>query len=40
MGEVRNAYSTLVRKPEGQRTLGSPRRRWEDNVRMDLTEVV
>jgi hypothetical protein len=39
MGENRNAYSLLVRKPEGKRPLGRPRRRWVDNVRMDLGEV-
>jgi hypothetical protein len=38
MGEVRNAYSILVGKPEGRRPLGRPRRRWEDN-RMDLREI-
>jgi hypothetical protein len=32
-------YKVLVRKPEGKRTLGRPRRRWEDNIRMDLQEV-
>ena len=31
--------STLVGKPEGKRTLGRPRRRWEDNIKMDLQEV-
>jgi hypothetical protein len=36
MGEKRNAYRLLVRKPEGKRPLGRPRRRWVDNVRMDL----
>jgi hypothetical protein len=30
----------LVRKPEGKRPLGRPRRRWEDNIRMDLQELV
>jgi hypothetical protein len=39
MGEKRNAYRLLVRKPEGKRTLGRPRRRWVDNIRMDLGEV-
>jgi hypothetical protein len=39
MGEVRNAYSILVGKPEGRRPLGRPRRRWEDNIGMDLREV-
>jgi hypothetical protein len=32
-------YRVLVGKPEGKRTMGRPRRRWEDNVRMDLQEV-
>jgi hypothetical protein len=36
MGEKRNAYRTLVGKPEGKRPLGRPRRRWEDNIKMDL----
>ena len=37
---VRNGvYSILVGKPEGKRPLGRPRRRWEDNVKMDLQEV-
>jgi hypothetical protein len=39
MGEKRNAYRLLVGKPEGRRPLGRPRRRWVDNVRMDLVEV-
>jgi hypothetical protein len=39
MGEKRNAYRLLVGKPEGKRPLGSPRRRWVDNIRMDLGEV-
>jgi hypothetical protein len=39
MGEKRNAYRLLVGKPEGKRPLGSPRRRWMDNIRMDLGEV-
>jgi len=33
------AYSVLVGKPEGQRPLGRPRRRWEDNIKLDLQEV-
>jgi hypothetical protein len=37
-GEKRNAYRILVGKPEGKRPLGRPRRRWEDNIRMDLRE--
>jgi hypothetical protein len=39
MGEKRNAYRLLVGKPEGKRQLGRRRRRWVDNVRMDLGEV-
>jgi len=39
MGEGRGVYRVLVRKPEGRRPLGRPRRRWEDNLRMDLREV-
>jgi hypothetical protein len=36
MGEMRNAYSILVGKPEGKRALRRPRHRWEDNMRMYL----
>jgi hypothetical protein len=39
MGEKRNAYRLLVGKPEVRRPLGRPRRRWVDNIRMDLGEV-
>ena len=39
MGEVRDVRRVLVRKPEGKRPLGRPRRRWEDNIKMDLQEV-
>jgi hypothetical protein len=39
MGENRNAYRLLMGKPEGKRPLGRPRRRWADNIRMDLGEV-
>ena len=39
MGEVRGVYRVLVEKPEGKRPLGRPRRRWVDNIRMDLQEV-
>jgi hypothetical protein len=39
MGEVRGAYNILVGRPEGRRPLGRPRRRWEDNVKMDVTEI-
>jgi hypothetical protein len=37
--EMRNVYSISVRKPEGKRPLRSPRRRWEDNIRMDLKDI-
>jgi len=39
VGEVRWVYSVLVGKPEGKRPLGRPRRRWVDDIRMDLQEV-
>jgi hypothetical protein len=39
MEEKRNAYMLLVGKPEGNRPLGKPRRKWVDNIRMDLGEV-
>ena len=39
MVEERGVYRVLVGKPEGKRPLGRPRRRWEDNIRMDLQEV-
>jgi hypothetical protein len=39
MGEKRGVYSVLVRKPEGKRPLGGPRRRREDNINRDLQEV-
>jgi hypothetical protein len=38
MGEKRNAYTILVGKTEGKRPLGRPRRRWVDNIIMDLRE--
>jgi hypothetical protein len=38
-GEKRNAYRLLVGKSEGKRPLGRPRRRWVDNIRMDLGDV-
>jgi hypothetical protein len=36
MGERRGAYRILVGRPEGRQPLGRPRRRWEDNIKMDL----
>jgi len=39
MGERRGVYRVLVGKPEGKRPLWRPRRRWEDNIKMDLQEV-
>ena len=39
MGEGRGVYRFLVGKPEGKRPLGRPKRRWEDNIKMDLQEV-
>jgi hypothetical protein len=39
MGEGRGVNRVLVGKPEGKRRLGRPRRRWEDNIKMDLQEV-
>ena len=39
MGEERVVYRFLVGKPEGRRPLGRPRRRWVDNIRMDLWDV-
>jgi hypothetical protein len=39
MEETRNAYRILVGKPEGKRPLGRPKRRWGDNIKMDLTEI-
>jgi len=38
-GERRGVYRVLVGKPEGKRPLGRPRRRWEDNTKIDLQEV-
>jgi hypothetical protein len=39
MGILRNAYNILVGKHEGKRPLGKPRRRWEDDIRMDISEI-
>jgi hypothetical protein len=40
MGNRRSAYSVLVALPEGERTLGRPRRRWEGNTKMYIQEVI
>jgi hypothetical protein len=39
MGEERGVHRVLVGKPEGKRPLGRPRRRWEENIKMDVQEV-
>jgi hypothetical protein len=39
MGEERDVHRVLVGKPEGKRPLGRPKRRWDDNIKMDLQEV-
>jgi hypothetical protein len=39
MGEERGVHRVLVGKPEGQRPLGRPRRRWADNIKMDVEDV-
>jgi hypothetical protein len=39
MGEKRNVYRLLVGKPEGKKPLVRPRRRWMDNIKMDLLEI-
>jgi hypothetical protein len=39
MGEKRSVYRLLVGKPKGKRPLGRPRRRWTDNIKMDLLEI-
>jgi hypothetical protein len=39
MGDGRGVYRVLVGRPEGKRPLGRPRRRWEDNIKMDLREI-
>ena len=39
VGDRIGAYRVLVRKPEGKRPLGRPRRRWEDNIKMNLQEL-
>jgi hypothetical protein len=39
IGEGRGVYRVLVGRPEGKRPLGRPRRRWEDNIKMDVEEI-
>jgi len=39
VGDRSGAYRISVRRPEGRRSLGRPRHRWEDNIKMDLKEV-
>jgi ribosome biogenesis protein Nip4 len=39
MGKVSGVYNILVGRPEGRRPLERPRRRWEDNIKMDLREI-
>ena len=39
MEQSRNSHRVLVGKPQGERSLGRPRHRWEDNIKMDLREV-
>jgi hypothetical protein len=39
LGEGRSVYRVLVGRPEGKRPLGRPRRRWDDNIKMDLREI-
>jgi hypothetical protein len=39
MGEERGVHRVLVGKPEGKRPLGRPKRRWEDNIKMEVEEV-
>jgi hypothetical protein len=39
MGEGRGIYGVLVGRPEGKRPLGRPRRRWQDNIKIDLREM-
>jgi hypothetical protein len=38
-GDIRSVYKILIGKPEGKRTLERPRRKWEDNIRMDLKAI-
>jgi hypothetical protein len=40
MGKMRTGCKILIARPEGKRQLGRPRRRWEDNIKMDIREIV
>jgi hypothetical protein len=40
MGEGRSVYRVLVGRPEGERPLGRPRHKWEDNIKMDIKEIM
>jgi hypothetical protein len=39
IGEMKKTYKILIGKPEGMRPPGTPRRRWEDNIKMDIREI-
>jgi hypothetical protein len=39
MGQKRNAYRILMRKPEGNSPLGRPRRKWVDNIKIELRDI-
>jgi hypothetical protein len=39
MGEGRGVYRVLVGRPKGERSLGTPRHRWKDNIKLDLREI-
>jgi hypothetical protein len=39
MGKKKNVYRLMVRKPEGKRPLGRPRRRWKDNIKLNVVEI-
>jgi hypothetical protein len=39
MGQIKNLYKILIGKPERMRTFGRPKRRWVDNIKVDLTEL-
>jgi hypothetical protein len=40
LGEMRNAYKLLVGKPEEKRPFGRPKRKWEDNIKLNLREIL